>query len=316
LTRYIFRRLALAVLILWFISIAVFLLLRVGGGDPTLLQQGMSATPERIAEVRLQLHLDDPYPLQYLRWMKQVLTFNFGQSLITQTNVTDEFKARLPVSLQLMLMTVAWTVLLGIPFGIISAVRRNGAPDYFVRIFAVLGLSMPAFWVATLVLMIPAQAWGYAPPLSRTTNIFTDPWTNIRQLGPPSLVLALSSTASVMRLTRSQMLEALRADYIRTARAKGMKERSVVLSHALRNSLIPVVTVLGLLSGGLLGGSVVMESIFNLRGLGQYIYSSILLKDFAVVQSLVMFTASVAVLMNLTVDLSYAVLDPRIRYNR
>lgn len=313
-TRYIVRRLALAVLILWFISIAVFLLLRVGGGDPTLIQQGMSATPERIAEVHRQLHLDDPYPLQYLRWMKGMLSFNLGQSQITQTDVTTEFKARLPVSLQLMLMTLTWTIVLGVPFGVISAVTRNSAPDYFVRVFAVVGLSVPAFWVATLVLMIPAQAWGYAPPLSRTANLFTDTWANIRQFGPPSLVLSLSSTASVMRLTRSQMLEVLRADYIRTARAKGMKERTIVISHALRNSLIPVVTVLGLLSGALLGGSVVIETIFNLRGLGQYIFSSINLKDFSVVQSLVLFTASVAVLMNLTVDLSYAVLDPRIRY--
>ena len=163
--------------------------------------------------------------------------------------------------------------------------------------------------------MVPAQNWGYAPPLNETTSIFREPWANIRQLGPPSFVLALASTASIMRLTRSQLLEVLRADYVRTARAKGLNERVVVLRHALRNSLVPVVTVLGLQVSGLLGGSVIIESIFNLRGLGQYIYAAILQKDFAVAQSLVMFTATAAVLSTLAIDILYVFLDPRIRYS-
>ncbi len=314
-TRYVLQRLALAALILWVVSAAVFLLVRIAPGDPALLQQGINATPEKVAQVHRELHLDEPYPVQYLRWLKGIAQFDFGHSVLTQTDVTKEFKARFPVSVELMVMTLGWTVLFGIPFGVISAVRRNSAPDYLVRLFAIIGLSVPAFWIATLVLMIPAQAWGYAPPLNETTSILSDPWANIRQFGPPSLVLAFGSTAAVMRLTRSQMLEVLRADYVRTARAKGLSQRVVVLRHALRNSLVPVVTVLGLLSSALLGGSVVVESIFNLRGLGQYIFSSILQKDFAVVQSLVMFTASVAIMINLTVDLLYAVLDPRIRYS-
>lgn len=313
-TRYIIRRLALAFLILWLVSIGVFLLLRVAPGDPALLQQGINATPEKVAEVHRELHLDEPYPAQYARWLKDFVQLDFGRSVLTQTDVSEEFRGRFPASFQLMLMTLGWTILLGIPFGVISAVRRNSLPDYSVRIFAVLGLSIPAFWVGTLVLMIPAQAWGYAPPLNETTSIFSEPWTNMRQFGPPSLVLALSPTASVMRLTRSQMLEVLRADYVRTARAKGLTERVVVLRHALRNSLVPVVTVLGLLTSALLGGSVVIEQIFNLRGLGQYLFASILQKDYMVVQSLVMFTASVAVLANLAVDLIYVVIDPRIRY--
>ncbi|MCZ2111479.1 MAG: ABC transporter permease [Dehalococcoidia bacterium] len=313
-TSYIIRRVALAVLILWLISVAVFLLLRVAPGDPALLQQGINATPEKIAQVHREMHLDDPYIVQYGRWVRDVVTFDFGRSQLTQTNVSTEFNARLPVSVELMVLTLAWTVLFGIPFGTISAISRNSAPDYLVRSFAVFGLSVPAFWVATLVLIIPAQQWGYAPPLNETVSLFHDPWGNIRQFGPPSIVLALSSTAAVMRLTRSQLLEVLRADYVRTARAKGLSGRIVVLRHALRNSLIPVLTVLGLLMGSLLGGSVIIEQIFNLRGLGQYIFSSILLKDFAVVQTLVMFTAGVAVLMNLLVDLTYGLLDPRIRY--
>jgi peptide/nickel transport system permease protein len=313
-TRYVVRRVALAALILWVVSLAVFLLLRVAGGDPVILQQGMSATPERIAQVHRDLNLDDPYYVQYAKWVKHMAVLDLGHSGVTGTNVIDEFRARVPVSFQLMLMTTCWTILLGIPFGIISALKRNSPPDYAVRVFAVFGLSVPAFWVATLVLIIPAQNWGYAPPLNETTSLFSEPWANIRQMGPPSLVLALGSMASIMRLTRSQMLEVLRADYVRTARAKGLNERVVVVRHALRNSLVPVVTVLGLQVSGLLGGSVIIESIFNLRGLGQYIFAAILQKDFAVAQSLVMFTATAAVLSTLAIDLLYVFLDPRIRY--
>ncbi|MGB4845215.1 MAG: ABC transporter permease, partial [Ferruginibacter sp.] len=245
-TQYVVRRVALAALILWAVSVGVFLLLRVAGGDPVVIQQGMSATPERIAAEHKRLHLDEPYYQQYGRWVGSMATFDLGESTISGESVSTDFKARLPVSFQLMVMTLTWTVVLGIPFGVISAMRRNSMPDYVVRIFAVFGLSIPAFWVATLVLMIPAQRWGYAPPLNETTSLFSEPWANIRQMGPPSLVLALSSTASIMRLTRSQMLEVLRADYVRTARAKGLNERVVVIRHALRNSLVPVVTVLGL----------------------------------------------------------------------
>lgn len=314
-TRYVVRRLLLAFLILWFISVAVFALLRIAPGDPALLQQGINATPERVAAVREELGLNDPYIVQYWNWLKGFVTLDFGRSVLNQQDVSDEFRGRFPVTLQLMVMTLFWTVCLGIPFGVISAVKRNRFPDYAVRIFAVLGLSVPTFWVATLVLMIPSQMWGYAPPLNETKSIFSEPWDNMRQFGPPSLVLALASMAGVMRLVRSELLEVLRADYVRTARAKGLSQRMVVIRHALRNSLIPVITVLGLLISGLLGGSVVVEQIFNLRGLGQYIFGSILQKDFAVVQSLVMFTATVAVLMNLAIDLLYGVLDPRIRYS-
>lgn len=312
--RYIVRRLAMAVMILWFISIVVFVMMRIGPGDPALLQQGINATPEKVAQVHKEMGLDDPYPVQYLNWLKGVLTLDFGRSVLTQTDVTQEFKNRIPISLQLMVMTLMWTVIIGIPFGVISAARRNSPSDYSVRLFAIVGLSVPSFWLATLVLLIPAQRWGYAPPLDRQVSLIHDPWDNFRQFGPPSLVLALGPIASVMRLTRSSLLEVLRADYVRTARAKGLSDRVVILRHALKNSLIPVITVLGLLMGGLLGGSVIIETIFNLRGLGQYVYSAILQKDYNVAQTLVLYTAGVAVLLNLAVDLLYGLFDPRIRY--
>jgi peptide/nickel transport system permease protein len=311
---YTIRRLALAVLILWLISVSVFTLMRAMPGDPALLQQGMSATDETIAALRLELGLDDPLVVQYGRWFFGFLTLDLGYSVLNQVSVTEEFKRRFPVSLQLMLFTLGWTVVLGVPFGIISAVRRNSRSDYSVRLFAILGLAVPSFWIATLVLMIPAQRWGYAPPLDQTYSFFENPGTNLRQFIPPSLVLAFAPMASVMRLTRSSLLEVMRADYIRTARAKGLTERLVIARHAMRNSMIPVITVIGLQVAGLLGGSVIIEQIFNLNGLGKYVFQAILQKDFAVAQSLIMYTAATVVLLNLVVDLIYGFLDPRIRY--
>lgn len=311
---YILRRLTMAALILWFISIAVFVLLRLTPGDPALLQQGINATPETIAAVHKELGLDKPIVVQYVDWLGQIVRGDLGRSVLTQTSVTEEFRDRFPVTLQLMLMTILWIVLVGIPIGVVSAMKRNSPLDYVFRFFAILGLSLPAFWVATLVLMIPAQLWGYAPRLDRTLSIFDDPAGNMRQFLPASIVLALGPIATVMRLTRSSLLETLRQDYVRTARAKGLRERIIIVQHALRNSLIPVVTVLGLLIGGLLGGALIIEQIFALRGIGQYIYTSLLQKDFMVAQTLVMYAAAMVVLLNLAVDLLYAVLDPRIRY--
>lgn len=313
--RYIIRRVLQALLILVFLSITVFVLLRVSPGDPALLQQGINATPARIAQVHKELGLDKPLPVQYLDWVGSLLRGDLGHSVLSQTNVTTEFKSRFPVTFELMLMTIFWIVLFGIPFGVISAMKRNSLTDYAVRLVAIIGLAAPGFWIATLVLLIPAQQWGYAPPLDKTISIFQNPAGNLQQFIPASLVLAFASIATIMRLMRSTLLEVLRADYVRTARAKGLRERRIVVAHALRNSIIPVLTVLGLTAAGLLGGAVIIEEIFALHGIGLYIYQAILQKDFAVVQDLVMFTAAVVVFANLLVDLSYAWLDPRIRYS-
>ncbi|TAJ20797.1 MAG: ABC transporter permease [Dehalococcoidia bacterium] len=311
---YTIRRVAMAGLILWFVSLVVFTLMRLMPGDPTLLQQGISATPERIAAERAAQGLDDPIPVQYVRWFGGILTLDLGRSALNQASVTSEFKRRFPISFELMAFTLTWTVLFGIPFGVISAVKRNRAPDYVVRLTAILALAIPGFWLATLLLILPQQWWGYAPPLDRARSVFEEPLTNLRQFGPPSLILSFAPMASVMRLTRSALLEVLRTDYIRTARAKGLSDRAVIMNHALKNSIIPVVTVIGLQVAGLLGGSVIIESIFNLNGLGAYIFQAILQKDFAVAQSLVLYTGATVVFLNLAVDLAYGYLDPRIRY--
>jgi peptide/nickel transport system permease protein len=312
--RYTLRRVAFALLILWFVSLLVFLLLRLLPGEPLLLPQGMTATPERVEQARRDLGLDRPLGVQYLDWARGVATLDLGRSTVTGASVGDELRHRLPVSLQLMAMTIGWTVLLGVPLGVIAAAKRNRPPDAAIRAIAVLAIAVPSFWLATLVLLVPQQLWGYAPPLDGARGLFEDPRGNLAQFVPASLVLALATGAVTLRLTRAALLEVLHADYVRTARAKGLPERMVLIRHGLRNALIPVVTLVGLQVAALLSGAVIIEQIFNLGGLGQYVFAAILQQDYAVAQTLVLYTAGAVVLANLIVDLAYAWLDPRIRY--
>jgi peptide/nickel transport system permease protein len=229
--------------------------------------------------------------------------------------VSTALRNRFPVTFELMVLTMIFTIVVGIPFGIISAVFRNSPLDYFVRSTAILGLSVPNFWVATLVLIVPVALWNYSPPLGRTIAFTQDPILNLKQFGPPAAVLALGSAAGIMRLARSSLLEVMRQDYMRTARAKGLRERAIIARHGLKNSLIPVVTVLGLQLAGLLGGAIIIEQIFTLPGLGQYVFQELLYKDFQVVQTMTIYIGAIVILMNLLVDVSYAWFDPRIRYS-
>jgi peptide/nickel transport system permease protein len=214
-----------------------------------------------------------------------------------------------------MILTLLFTVIIGLPFGVASAVLKDSAIDYGVRVTAIFGLAVPGFWVATLVLILPQEWWGYAPPLGGHVPISEDPIGNLKQFIPPAAVLAISSAAGVMRLTRSSLLEVLRQDYMRTARAKGLRDRTMIIRHGLKNSLIPVVTVLGLQISGLLGGAIIVEQIFNLKGLGAFTFESLFRKDFPVVQTMTLYAGITVVLLNLLVDNSYAWLDPRIRYS-
>ena len=311
---YILRRLLLGTLILVLISVGVFWLLRLGPGDIAEVALGQGASQEQVDEMRQHLGLNDPVHTQYLRWIGQVFSGDLGESAISGTPVTDEITSRLPITAELLIITVLVTVAIGIPAGIVSAVYRNSVTDFAVRVAATIGLSVPIFWLATLVVILPNQWWGYSPPLNRTVGFFDDPWGNLRQFGPPAVILGAAAASGIMRLTRSTLLEVLRQDYIRTARSKGLRDRAVIWRHALRNALVPVVTVLGLQIAGLMGGTVIIEQIFNLRGLGNYIYQAIFIKDYAVVQTMALYIALVVVLMNLTVDILYAWLNPRIRY--
>ncbi|MDE3095190.1 MAG: ABC transporter permease [Chloroflexota bacterium] len=327
---FILRRLLIGVVILVFLSLIVFVLLHVVPGNPAQLRCGLSCRPEQLKAIEHELGLDQPlFPIafkgsapfvqfggsQYGDWVKNVFTGNLGISSYYNQPVTTALRLRFPVTFELMVLTMIFTILVGIPFGIISAVFRNSPMDYLVRVTAILGLSVPNFWVGTLVLIVPVALWGYSPPLGRTIGFFDSPIQNLKQFGPPAAVLALASAAGIMRLARSSLLEVMRQDYMRTARAKGLRERAVVLRHGLKNSLIPVVTVLGLQMAGLLGGAIIIEQIFVLPGLGQYVFQELFYKDFQVVQTMTLYAGATVILLNLAVDVSYAWFDPRIRYS-
>jgi len=329
--RYIVRRLLQSVLILFVLSIVVFLLLRVApGANPALVRCSLNCPKERLEALEEEMGLNDPYfPIalstgapfigvhkdsQYGIWMSQLFSGSLGRDW-NGGAIREELSRRLPTTLELLIITTMVTVTIGVPFGIISAVARNGAADYGVRLFAILGLAVPNFWLGVMVLILPQTLWDYAPPLTTTIGFFDSPWDNLRQFIPPAIVLAAVSAAGVMRLTRSSMLEVMRQDYIRTARSKGLREQMVVSRHALKNSLIPVVTVIGLDIAGLFGGAVIIERIFNLNGVGNYFLQALLVKDYQVAQTLTLYIGAVVVLLNLTVDLVYAWLDPRIRYS-
>jgi len=311
--RYILRRVIVSAFILVVLSVVVFLLLRVAPGDAALYKCPPPCPETQLEAIRERLGLNDSYPVQYGTWVKGLATGSLGKSN-EGLPILPEIKRRLPTTVELLILTMAATLLLGVPFGVISALFRNSPADYAVRVTAIFGLSVPSFWVATMVLLIPLSLWAYAPPLGRTISFFDSPWDNLRQFIPPAIVLAAASAAGIMRLTRSTLLEVMRTDYIRTARSKGLQERVVIVRHALKNSMIPVVTILGLQVATLLGGAVIIEQIFTLQGVGAYYFRALFTKDFQVSQTLTLYVGVVVVLMNLLVDITYAWLDPRIRY--
>ena len=320
-TGYIVRRLVALLPTLLGISIILFLLVRLMPGDAALMQafageelglQG-EIDPEVIEELRRELGIDKPIPIQYIVWVGDTVTLDFGTSYWTRNSVTSEIKRRLPITLELLLLSVLVAVSIGLVVGVVSAVYQDTPIDYLGRLVAVLGLSLPNFWIALLVILMPALWWSYLPPLGYT-SFFDDPRRNLEQFALPSLTLGWALSASIMRITRSEVLEVLRQDYVRTARAKGLKEASVIYKHVLRNSLIPVVTVIGLQVGFLIGGTVVIENVFGLAGLGALILTAINQRDYPVIQTTVLFAALGFLLTNLVVDLSYGLLDPRIRY--
>ncbi|MEX2446226.1 MAG: ABC transporter permease, partial [Dehalococcoidia bacterium] len=313
-TRYVVRRCQLALLVIWVLSILVFVALRLTPGDPAVVRAGLGASPEQVARERAALGLDDPLPVQYLRWAGAVTRFDLGRSSASGEGVAAGLASRVPVTVELVGLAALWMMLLGVPLGVVGALRRNRAVDHAIRIVAVVALAVPSFWLATLTLMLPQQAVGYAPPLDGARSLFEEPWANLRQFVPASLVLALASLATVSRVTRASLVEVMASDFVRTARAKGLGERALVMRHALPGALIPVLTLVGLQVGGLLGGAIIVESIFNLDGVGDYFFRAVLEKDFEVAQGVALYLAVSVVVLNLAVDLAYAWLDPRIRY--
>jgi peptide/nickel transport system permease protein len=314
LRRYLFKRLLVAIPSLLIASLIVFTLPRLLPGDAVQLMLEEKAYAKDLDELRHKLGLDRPIYVQYFAWLGQIARGDLGESLWTRRTVAEELAARLPVTLLLGGMAAAFAVIIGIPIGVLSAVRADTLRDYLARSAAILGLSVPGFWLATLVIILPALWWGWTPHLG-FTEFSENPTAHVLQFILPSLILGIASGASIMRLTRAMLLEVLRQDYVRTAWAKGLRERAVVLKHSLKNAVIPVITVLGIQFAQIFSATVIIESIFQLPGMGRFLFDAILQRDYPVIQGINLLVVSIIVLLNLLVDLAYAVLDPRIRYS-
>jgi peptide/nickel transport system permease protein len=271
------------------------------------------AYAEDLEALRAKLGLNRPIYVQYGIWLGRLLRGDLGESLWTKRPVLEELTRRLPVSAELGALAITFALCLALPIGVLAATRQDTLKDYAFRSLAILGLSVPGFWKATLIIVFASIWFGWAPPLQFTP--FTQhPWQHVSQFLLPAILLAIASSAGTMRLTRALMLEVLRQDYIRTAWSKGMREGRVVLKHALKNAVIPVVTIVGIEIGQVAGGTVIFETIFGLPGMGRFFVDAINQRDYPVVQGVILLLATIIVFVNLLIDLTYAYLDPRIRY--
>jgi peptide/nickel transport system permease protein len=312
--RYLLRRLALAIPTLFLVSVLVFALMRLMPGDvATRMVEGHAYAPT-LAALRHDLGLDRPVHAQYLEWIGGIVTRgDFGRSYWTRQPILDEFMRRFPVTLELAFLTIVVSVVLGVLVGIVSAVRQDSVSDYVGRILAILALSIPYFGLAVLVVVLPSiwfkwtPVWSYVP-------FTTDPLENLKIMLVPAIVFGVTRAGPVMRIMRSALLEVLRQDYIRTAWSKGLAERPIILRHALKNAMIPVISLIGLQMPLYIGGSVIIESIFRLPGVGLFFFEALTRLDYPVVQSVNLIIAALVVGLNLLIDISYAFLDPRIRY--
>jgi peptide/nickel transport system permease protein len=312
---YVVRRALNGLLVLWLVSIVIFSLVRILPGDAVIMQldQAAAPTPEILARARQELGLERPFLAQYRTWITGAVHGDLGRSLITRRPVMNELLKRINLTSHLAVMSIVVAMLIALPIGVLSAVKQDTASDYIARFFAVLGLSLPDFWLATVVITFLAIWVQWIPPIG-FAPLWEDPARCLGQLLIPALIIGARLAAVSMRMTRSSLLEVLRQDYIRTARAKGTRERAVIVRHALKNAFIPVVTVIGQQFSVLLGGTVIVEFIFLQPGVGSLMLDAVLLRDYTLIQGAVLFFATVIVVTNLLVDLSYAWLDPRIRY--
>jgi peptide/nickel transport system permease protein len=295
------------------LSIGVFLMLHLTPGDPVQIMLGQDADPQAVAALRAELGLDQPLPIQYVRWAGNALHGDLGRSIRTNQPVSDAIVSRLPVTLELSLLALLISLLIGLPAGMLAAVRRNSSLDLASTGVALVGVSLPSFFLGILLILVFALGLRWVPP-SGYTPLIQDPAMNLKQMLMPAIALGAALAGIVARLMRSSLLEVLGADYMRTARAKGLSEPASVIRHGVRNALLPVVTVVGLQVGALLGGAILIETIFALPGIGRLAVDSIFARDFPIVQGVVLFLALVRVLSNLIADLLYGRLDPRIAH--
>ncbi len=310
--RYIGKRLLIAIPTLILISLFVFSLQKLLPGDPALVMAGEQRDPAAIAFIREKYHLNEPIPMQYLYWVGGMAHGDFGTSLRTNEPVLTLIGQKLPVTLQLAVMAMILALVIGIPAGILSAVKKGTLTDYIANIVALSGLSIPNFWLGIMLILLVSVRLGWLPA-SGYVSPLEDPGRSFQTMIMPAFVLGTAIAAAFMRHTRSAMLGVLQSDYVRTARAKGLTETVVVLKHAFRNALIPIVTLAALIFGELLAGAVLTEQIFTIPGFGKLIVDAVFNRDYAVVQGIVLCTAVAFILMNLLADVAYVLLNPRLR---
>ncbi len=311
---YILRRFALLIPVLLGVSIVTFSLIRLIPGDAALLSIGVDrrTTPEVRAAVRKSYGLDQPAPVQYAKWMGHVLRGDLGKSLQTHRTIKQELKLRLPVTFELAFLAVLFGTLPAVVVGILAALKRNSSLDYATTVVTLLGISIPNFFLAAILILVFAVWLGWLPPLGYV-QFSKDPIQNLKDMALPAITLSLPFAAVLMRNTRSAVLEVLNQEHVRVARAKGLPGSKVLVRHVLPNAALPVITIAGIQVAGLLGGTVIVETIFGLPGVGRYIYESIANRDYPVVQGVTLVLATIFVLVSVIVDILYAVIDPRLR---
>ena len=310
---YLTRRVLLMVLTLFGMSVLIFVMLRLVPGNiaDILVDSAGIADPKEKAKIAAELGLDRPIFDQYLQWIGGLVRGDLGFAYVSERPALEEIAPRIPISAKLAGLALFFSVILGVPLGVISAVRQNSAIDYLLRIISLSGLSLPSFWLGLLILMASVQWFGMIPIYTNEPRSFID---EMLLLSIPAAAVGFRSSALIMRLTRSSMLEVLRQDYIRTARSKGASQTTVNYEHALRNALLPVVTIIGIEAAFLVGGLIVTETVFNIPGVARFLVEAILWRDYPIVQNLVMLIAFCVVVVNFLVDMAYMALDPRIKY--
>ncbi len=311
--RYVVRRVAALAVTLFFVSLLIFVVVRVLPGDPALIILGLEASPETVARVRHALGLDQPIPVQYARWVGQALRGDLGRSIQYDLPMGTLILSRLAVTLPLTLLAAGFMIVAAIPLGVFAATRHRRWGDYLTMTLSQLGVAVPGFWAGLLLILLFSVRLGWVQS-GGFDGWGAGLWPGLRSLLLPAIALGLFQFAVLARTTRSALLEVLREEYVKTARAKGVAERAVLFRHALRNALIPIVTVAGIQLGQLLAGSIILESVFYLPGLGRLTLAAISARDLPVVQGVVLFVASMIVTVNAAVDILYGLLDPRIRY--
>ena len=312
-TAYVSRRLALTLPVLVLVLFGSFALLRLIPGSAAELRAGAGQSQADIARLEAQFGLDDPIPVQFLNWVGRLVTGDLGESIWTTEPVSEEIKRRFPPTAELAVLAAFFSVILAVPAGTMAALNQDRWPDRLLQVVTAVGLAIPNFFLATLVIMLAARWWGWTPRTGYV-SLFDDPVENLQRMALPAIIIALAQAAVITRLTRSSLLEVLRQDYIRTARAKGLAGRTVVLRHGFRNAMVPIVTIFGLQFATLLGGSVIIESVFSIPGMGAGVLTAIGRRDYDLAQTLILIFGLIHIISVFITDMIYTVIDPRIKY--